>query len=74
MRKELRYVGLNTELSGREVSTILWIEDRNKKPRPEQYQFRSIGTDTAPAGVDPCSYFILCRLILYDQQKLYQIF
>ena len=39
------------------VPITFWIEVENKKPRPEQYQFRSIEMDTAPAGVDPWLIF-----------------
>ena len=39
-------------------ANALLIKDENKKPRPEQYQFRFIGMDAVPAGVDPRRYFV----------------
>ena len=45
-----------------------WIEVDNKKPRPEQYQFRSIEMDTAPAGVDPwlIFYWVLLGFVWFS--------
>ena len=44
---------------GRGDLALTKIKAENKKPRPEQCQFRSIGMDTAPAGVDPLLIFYL---------------